>query len=62
MRHVALEAQRDMADSQCDVVRSFCSFLGSFGPFELEPRRVGGSTRHGGDPIRRGALVLLLFG
>ena len=57
--HVALEVQRDMAGSQYDVARSSCSFLGSFGPFELEPRRVGGSTRHGGDPMRRGALVLL---
>ena len=57
-----LEVQRDMAGAQCDVARSFCSFLGSFGPFELEPRRVGGSTRHGGDPMRRGALFLLPFG
>ena len=51
-----------MAGTQCDVARSFCSFLGSFGPFELEPCRVGGSTRHGGGPIRRGALFLLPFG
>ena len=57
-----MEVQRDMAGAQCDVARSFCSFLGSFGPFELEPRRVGGSTRHGGDPMRRGALFLLPFG
>ena len=27
-----------------------------------KPRRVGGPTRHGGVPIRRGALVLLPFG
>lgn len=26
-----------------------------------EPRRVGGPTRHGGVPMRRGALVLLPF-
>ena len=46
--HVALEAQRDMAEAQYDVARSFCSFLGSFGALEAEPRRVGGPTRHGG--------------
>ena len=45
--HVVLEAQRDMAGAQCDVAHSFCSFLGSFGAFEVEPRRVGGPTRHG---------------
>ena len=56
-----LEVQRDMADSQCDVVRSFCSFSRGFGPSGLEPRRVGGPTRHGGLPMRRGALVLLPF-
>ena len=57
-----MEVQRDMAGAQCDVARSSCSFLGSFGAFEVEPRRVGGSTRHGGGLMRRGALVLLLFG
>ena len=60
--HVALEAQRDMAGSQCDVTHSFTLFLGRFGPFGVEPRRVGGLTRHGGLPMRRGALVLLSFG
>ena len=60
--HVALEAQRDMAGSQYDVARSSCSLLGCFAAFELEPRRVGGPTRHGGGPIRRGALFLLPFG
>ncbi len=59
--HVALEVQRDMAGAQYDVTRSFCSLLGCFGPFELEPRRVGGSTRHGGVPMRRGELVLPSF-
>ena len=52
--HVVLEVQRDMADSQCDVVRSFCSLSRGFGPSGLEPRRVGGPTRHGSLPIRRG--------
>ena len=60
--HVALEVQRDMVGAQYDVARSFRPLLGSFGPFELELRRVGGPTRHGGGPMRRGALVLLLFG
>ena len=59
--HVALEVQRDMVGAQYDVARSFRPLLGSFGPFELEPRRVGGPTRHGGAPIRRGALVLPSF-
>lgn len=36
-----------MAGFQCGVARSFCSLLGRFGAFGLEPRRVGG-------PIRRG--------
>ena len=31
--HVVLEVQRDMAGSQYDVARSFCSLLGCFGPF-----------------------------
>ena len=52
--HVVLEAQRDMAGAQCDVAHSFCSFLGCFGALEAEPRRVGGPTRHGSLPIRRG--------
>ena len=60
--HVVLEAQHDMAGSQYDVARSFCSLSGGFGPLDLEPRRVGGLTRHGGLPMRRGALVLLSFG
>ena len=60
--HVVLEAQRVMAGSQCDVTHSFTLFLGRFGPFGVEPRRVGGLTRHGGLPMRRGALVLLSFG
>ena len=46
-RHFALEAQYD-------VVRSSCSLLGCFGALEAEPRRVGGPTRHGSLPIRRG--------
>ena len=57
-----LEAQRDIAGYQCDAARSFCSLFGCFGAFEVEPRRVGGSTRHGGGPMRRGALFLLPFG
>ncbi len=48
-----LEAQRDMAEGQYDVARSFGSLLGSFGTFGLEPRRVGGPTRHGALPTRR---------
>ena len=60
--HVVLEAHRDMAHFQCDVARSFCSLLGSFGAFEVEPRRVGGPSRHGRLPMRRGALFLLPFG
>ena len=60
--HVVLGAQRDMAGSQCDVARSFYSLLGSFGTFGVEPRRVGGPTRHGRLPMRRGALVLIPFG
>ena len=52
--HVVLEAQHDMAGSLCDVARSFCSLSGGFGRLDLEPRRVGGPTRHGGVPIRRG--------
>ena len=51
-----------MAGSQCDVARSFCSLSRGFGPFELEPCRVGGPTRHGDLPMRHGALVLLSFG
>ena len=51
-----------MAGSQYDVTRSFCSLLGCFATFEVEPRRVGGPTRHGGDTIRHGALFLLPFG
>ena len=57
-----MEVQRDMVGAQCDVARSFCSFLGSFGAFEVEPRRVGGPTRHGGGPMRRGVLFVLPFG
>ena len=60
--HVVLGAQRDMAGSQCDVARSFSSLLGCFDAFEAEPRRVGGPTRHGGGPMRRGALFLPPFG
>ena len=56
-----LEAQHDMAESQYDVARSFYPLFGGFGPLELEPRRVGGPTRHGALPMRRGALVLLPF-
>ena len=52
--HVVLEAQRDMAHSQCDVARSFCSLFGCFGAFGVEPRPVGDPTRHGALPIRRG--------
>ena len=43
-----------MAGSLCDLTRSFCSLSGGFGPLDLEPRRVGGPTRHGALPIRRG--------
>ena len=46
--HVVLEVQRDMAGSQYDVAHSFDSLFGGFGAFGLEPRRVGGPTRHGG--------------
>ena len=60
--HVVLEAQHDMAGSLCDVAHSFCSLFGGFGPLDLEPRRVGGPTRHGALPIRRDAFVLLSFG
>lgn len=56
--HVVLEAQCDMAESQCDVTRSFCSLLGCFGAFEVEPRRVGGPTRHGRVPIRHGQALM----
>ena len=52
--HVVLEAQRDMAHSQCDVARSFCSLFGCFGAFGVEPRPVGDPTRHGALPMRRG--------
>ena len=37
-----------MAEGQYDVARSSCSLLGCFAAFGLEPRRVGGPTRHGG--------------
>ena len=60
--HVVLEAQRDMAGAQYDVARYFGSLLGCFATLEAEPRRVGGLTRHGGGPMRRGALFLLPFG
>ena len=60
--HVALEVQCDMATGQYDVAHSFCSLLSSFGTFGLEPRRVGGPTRHGGGPMRRGVLFVLPFG
>ncbi len=51
-----------MAGAQCDMALAFGSLFGCFGALEAEPRRVGGPTRHGGDPMRRGALFLLLFG
>ena len=57
-----LEAQRDMAWTQCDVARFFYLLLGRFASFGLVPRRVGGPTRHGALPTRRGALVLPPFG
>ena len=57
-----LEAQRDMAGAQYDVARYFGSLLGCFATLEAEPRRVGGLTRHGGGPMRRGARFLLPFG
>lgn len=60
--HVALELQRDMAEAQYDMAHSFPSLLGCFDAFEAEPRRVGGPTRHGGGPMRRGALFLPPFG
>ena len=56
--HVVLEAQRVMAGAQYDVARSFCSLSGGFGPLDLEPRRVGGPTRHDGLPTRHGALPI----
>ena len=56
-----LEAQRVMAGSQCDVARSFSSLFGCFGAFGVEPRRVGGPTRHGALPMRRGVLFLPSF-
>ena len=51
-----------MAGSQYDVARSFDPLFGGFGPLELDPRRVGGPTRHGGFPMRRDALFLPPFG
>ena len=60
--HVVLEGQRDMAGSQYDVAHSFYPLFGGFGPLELDPRRVGGPTRHGGGPMRRDALFHLLSG
>ena len=59
--HVVLEVQRDMAGSQYDVAHSFDSLFGGFGAFGLEPRRVGGPTRHGGRPMRHGTLFWLPF-
>ena len=56
--HVVLEAQHDMAGSLCDVAHSFCSLFGGFGPLDLEPRRVGGPTRHDGLQTRHGALPI----
>ncbi len=53
-RHVALEAQHDMAGAQCDMARFFGSLFGCFAAFEVESRRVGSPTRHGALPIRRG--------
>ena len=47
-----------MAGSLCDLTRSFCSLSGGFGPLDLEPRRVGGPTRHDGFPTRHGALPM----
>ena len=63
--HVALELQRDMAGAQYDVAHSFCPLLGCFGAFEVEPRRVGGPTRHGGaqcDMTRSFCSLLGCFG
>ena len=63
--HVALELQRDMAGAQYDVAHSFCPLLGCFGAFEVEPRRVGGPTRHGGgqcDVARSFGSLLGSFG
>ena len=45
-----------MAGSLCDVARSFCSLSGGFGPLDLEPRRVGGPTRHAQALMRRGRV------
>lgn len=56
-----MEAQRDMAWTQCDVARFFYLLLGRFASFGLVPRRVGGPTRHGGVPMRHGVLVLRPF-
>ena len=42
--------------------RFFGSLFGCFAAFEVEPRRVGGLTRHGGGPMRRDTLFLLPFG
>ena len=53
--HVVLEAQHDIAGAQYDVARSFYLLLGRFGAFGVEPRRVGGPTRHSGGPMRRDA-------
>ena len=58
----ALEVQRYIAWTQCDLARFFYLLLGRFASFGLVPRRVGGPTRHGTLPTRRGALVLPPFG
>gem|GEM_PF-5414107 len=54
-----------MAGAQYDVALAFGSLLICFGAFEVEPRRVGGPTRHGGgqcDVARSFGSLLGSFG
>ena len=53
--HVALDFQRDIATFQYDVALDFPLFLSQITRFLAEPRRVGGPTRRGCLPTRRGA-------
>lgn len=50
-----MEAQRVIATSQYDVAHAFSPFLTQNTRFLAEPRRVGGPTRRGCLPTRRGA-------
>ena len=54
LSHVVLGLHRDITTSQYDVALDFPLFLSQITRFLAEPRRVGGPTRRGCLPTRRG--------